>query len=204
MHKLRMQRKGAHRVVRIGIPPAARHGGVVDGKQLDYALARLHGPVHQLFKVVEFSHAKTVFRTEGEHGNGHAGAPPGLPGEGGLDIGHHHLRFLRRHLGKEMVGAFFPAADLLGLGIYDDEFVLDGLVNVHGNEPPGSNVVRHNVDAVPVAQLVSAAHDGQGLVGAHFGSGRLDAHVAAGAFLGMGMAERGTAGTAENDVAEGR
>ena len=141
MEELRMQGEGAHGVVRIGVLPAARHGGVVHREQLDHALASLHGPVHQLLEVVEFSHAKAVLRAEGEHRNGHAGSPPGFRGEAGLDIGQHYLGILRGNFREEMVGTFLPQADGLGLGIYDDEFVFDGFVDVHGEEPPGGQVV---------------------------------------------------------------
>ena len=76
-------------------------------------------------------------------------------------------------------------------------------MNVHGEEPPGGQVVRHQVYAVPVAQEVSAAHDGQGLMAAHLGGGHLDAHVAAGARLLAGMPEGAAVGTAEHHLAEG-
>ena len=82
-----VQREGAHGVVGVRILPGMEHGGVVDGEELDYVLVRLYRPVHQFFKVVEFSYAKAVFRTQGEHRNGHAGTPPGLRGEFGLKVG---------------------------------------------------------------------------------------------------------------------
>ena len=203
MDKLRMQGKGAYGIVGVGILPAARHGGVVHRQQLDNALAGLHGPVHQFLEVVEFSHAEAVLRAEGEHRNGHAGSPPGFRGEAGLDIGQHYLGILGRDLREEMVGAFFPQADGLGLGIYDNKLVFDGFVDVHGNEPPGGNVVRHQMDAVPVAQTVSAAYQGQGLVAANLGGGHLDAHVAAGAALRTGMPEGIAVRPTENHLAEG-
>ena len=204
MDELRMQGEGTHRIVGVRVLPGMGHGGVVDGQQLDHVLTGLHRPVHQAFDIVEFSHAKAFFRLEGEHRNGHAGASPGFRGELGLKVGNHHLRVLGRNLSKEMVGSFFPAADGLGLGIDNHKFVLDGFLDFHGDEPPGENVVAHHVDAVPLAQFVPAAHDGQGLMAANLGGGHLDTHIAAGANLGIGMAEGGTAGPAENDVAEGR
>ena len=141
VNKLRMQRKGAHGIVRIRVLPAARHRGVVDGQQLDHVLAGLHGPVHQFFKVVELSYAETVLGAEGEHGDGHAGTSPGLGGETGLDIGQHYLRILRGHLGEEMIRAVLPVADLLGLCIYDYEFILYGLCDFHSGKPPGGDMV---------------------------------------------------------------
>ena len=199
-----MQCKGAHGIVRVGIYPGIGFAGIVDGQQLDHVLTGFHGPIYQLFNIVELSHAKAVFRTEGEHGNGNAGTAPGLRREAGLDVCQHYLRILGGHFCKEMVGALFPGTDLFGFGIYDDKLVLDGLTDIHGGEPPGSQFVGHHMNLVPVAQFVSAAHHGQGLVGAHLGGGHLDAHVAAGSFLGLGMAEGNAGRTAENNVAEGR
>ncbi len=56
------------------------------------------------------------------------------------------------------------------------------------------------MDAVPVAQFVSAADDGQGLVASHFGGSHLHAHIAAGSFLGVGMTERSAVRTTEDNV----
>ena len=204
MDELRMQGEGAHRVVRVGVLPGMGHGGVVDGQQLNHVLVGLHRPVHQALDVVEFTHAEALFRPEGEHGNGHAGASPGLRGELGLQVGNNKLGILGRHFPEEMVGAFLPQLDSLGLAVHNHKFVFHGLCDVHGNEPPGEAGIREQFHLFPLAHFLAGAHQAHGLVAADLSNRDADAHVAQIRSLIARMAEGSTVRTTENDVAEGR
>ena len=202
--KLRVQGKGAHRVVRVGVLPGMGHGGVVDGEQLNHVLPGLHGPVHQVFNIVEFAHAKAVLAAEAEHGNGHAGAPPRLCGELGLQVGDDNLGALGRHFRKEVIGAFFPQADFLGFGVHNHKLVLHGLVHIQGDEPPREGVVTQENHLVPIAQDSALAHNGEGLAAAHLRGGHADAHIAQVRVQALRFTERHAGRAAEDNVAEGR
>ncbi len=199
-----MQGKGAHRVVRIGVLPGIRHGGVVDGQNLHNALTGFYRPVHQVLDVIEFAHTKAFLRAEGEDGDSHAGAAPGAGGELRQDIGYYQLRILRGNLREEMVGAFFPQFDFQGFAVHDDKLVLHRLGDIQGNHPPGEGRIREQMHLLPVSQLAAGAHQRHRLAAADLGGRDADTHVAKARSLLAGMAEGSAVRAAEDDIAEGR
>ena len=81
VHIERMQGEGGHGAVGIRIRPLALAGGVVDRQQLQDALSRGGGPVHDGPQVAELADAEIVGRAQREHGNRRAHAPEPRPVE---------------------------------------------------------------------------------------------------------------------------
>ena len=64
-------------VIRIGVRPRMRHGGVVDGQNLYGFLLGTYCPVNHAFQVAEVAYAEALLGTEREYGYGNACAFPG-------------------------------------------------------------------------------------------------------------------------------
>ena len=199
----RMQRERAHGIIRIGILPGMGHRRIVDREDLDDALPGLHGPVHQFPDIVEFTHAETVLRPEGENGNGNAGPAPGADKELRIDIGDGHVAAFRRHFPEEMVRPFLPGDRLPGFRVHDDKLVFENIRHFQGRLPIREAPVVQQVENLPFAQGLPAARQGDGFAGAHFGHGDAESHVPLPGRRGTRIPEGGSVRTAEDDVAEG-
>ena len=60
-------------LVGVGVYPTSRHGGVVDGQNLQGALTGLYGPVNHFLQVAEVADTLAAFGTEREYGHSSAG-----------------------------------------------------------------------------------------------------------------------------------
>ena len=199
----RMQRKGAHGIVRIGILPGMGHRGVVDRKELDDALPGRHGPVHQLLDIMELTHAEAVLRTEREHRDGHAGSPPGTGEELRVDVGHHHMAAGRGNFTEEMVRTLFPDKGTAGFRVHDDELVFEGVLHIQVQLPVREAAVVQEMEFLPVAEGFPAARQGDGFPGTHLGDGHAESHVPLHRSGRTRMPEGGAVVAAEDHVAEG-
>ena len=201
VQELRMQGERTDGVIGIGILPGMGHRGVVDRKELDYALTSLHGPVDQLLDVVELAHAETVLRAEGEDGDGDTGAAPRAGPEPGDVVGDFQAAAGGGQFREEVVRAFFPQDRLLGGRVHDDELVLEGCLHLQGDTPVRESTVIQQMELLPVAER-AAARQGDGFTRADLGGGDAEGDIPLPRGRGTRIPEGNAVRATENDVAE--
>ena len=99
------------------------------------ALSGLCSPVNEQFEILELPYSETVLAPEGEHRNRSSGTAPRSPAEHRIQVTDHYAGVLRRNFGEEMVRAGFPTDREPGLGIEDDELILERFLDIEENRP---------------------------------------------------------------------